>query len=337
MNPRLILPLVGVLALAACSQQALPPAQPPVVKFLIVGNSVGDTARSYSGEVRARYEMPLSFRIPGKLLERKVDAGAHVVAGQLLARLDPADAALQSAQAQSQLALAEAEAKRYRDLRARNYVSAAVLDAKETALKSAASQAGVAKNQLAYAQLTADGAGVIVAVLAEPGQVVAAGQPVLRLAQDGEREVQIALPETAFGEVRVGGDANVTLWSANKTYRGCVREIVPAADAASRTFATRVSVLDADPALALGMTATVRFAASAAPVPTIPMTALYQQGNDVAVWVVGADDVLALRPVKVAAYTDGGAAIADGLKAGERIVAAGVHRLAAGQKVRLAQ
>lgn len=324
--------------LAACSKEPPPPAPPKLVRTLVVGVADADAARAYSGEVRARHETPLGFRVGGKITARLVDAGARVKAGQPLARLDAADAALQAAQAEANRTLAEADARRFRDLRARNFVSQAALDAKETALKAADAQAGLAQNQSAYTTLTADHDGVVAAVLAEPGQVVTSGQPVLRVARDGEREVAIALPEGAVGGLAPGAAAEIGLWSAGgKTYRGRLRELAPAADPATRTYAARVTVLDPDAALALGMTASVRFAAPAAPAtPVVPLAALYQQGGEPAVWVVGADQTVTLRKVRVAAYTDAGAAVAAGLSPGERIVAAGVHKLSAGEKVRLA-
>ncbi|MDP2809359.1 MAG: efflux RND transporter periplasmic adaptor subunit [Rhodocyclaceae bacterium] len=333
----LLLPALA-LSLAACEKALLPPpAPPPVVKVAIVEDSATVDARSYSGEVRARHETPLAFRIGGKLVERRVDAGARVSPGQTLARLDPADVALQAGQAQAQEALAEAETRRTRDLHVKNFVSGAALDAKETALRAAQAQAGLTKNQVAYATLAADHSGVIAAVLVEPGQVVAAGQPVLRLARDGEREVSIALPETAFSGLKVGAAAEVTLWSGGRTYRGRLRELSPAADPATRTYAARVSLLDADPQVALGMTAAVRFAGAGTPALTVPLSAIFQQGDRHAVWIVGADETIALRPVVVGAYADAGATITGGLAVGERIVGAGVHKLVAGQKVRLAR
>jgi len=331
--------LLAALLLAACSEKPVPPAPPKLVRTLVVGTTDAAGARDYSGEVRARYETPLGFRIGGKITARLVDAGARVKAGQPLARLDPADAALQSAQAEANRALAEADARRYRDLRGRNFVSAAALDAKETALKAADAQAGLARNQSAYTTLTADHDGIVAAVLAEPGQVVAPGQPVLRIARDGEREVAIALPERDVAGLKTGAAAEIGLWaSTGKTYRGRLRELAPAADPATRTFPARVAVLDADADLALGMTAGVRFVADDAgpKPPVVPLVALYQQESAPAVWVVGADQTVTLRKVRVSAYTDAGAVVAEGLAPGERIVAAGVHKLTAGEKVRLA-
>lgn len=331
-----LLPVLVAIFLVACDKATPPPPQITMVKTLTVSQSIAEAGRAHSGEVRARHETPLAFRIGGKVLERKVDVGTAIKAGQLLARLDPADVRLAADQAEAQRALALAEAKRYRDLHARNFVSAAALDAKETALATARAQAGMARNQAAYATLAADHDGVVAAVLAEPGQVVSAGQPVLRIARDGEREVAIAVPEAGVIGLKPGMTAEVSLWSGGRTYQGRLREISPAADPATRTYAARVSILDADAGLALGMTASVRFTADSTPALVVPLAALFQQGEKFAVWTVGSDSTVSLKPVTVAGYTDAGAKIAAGLQPGERIVAAGVHKLAAGQKVRIA-
>lgn len=332
MKPNLTLPLLALLV--ACSEPPAPAALPPVVQTLVVAPAGASGARSYSGEVRARHETTLGFRVGGKIVERLVDVGAIVKAGQPLARLDPTDLALQARQADAQHALAEADARRYRDLRARNFVSQAALEARETALTAATAQAALAKNQAGYALLRADRAGAVAQVLAEPGQVVAAGQGVVRIAQAGETEVAIALPESQLAGLKPGAAAAVTLWAASQPLRGRLRELTPVADPATRTYAARISLLERTADLALGMSATVTFVQEGGEVLVLPLAAIFQQGQQAAVWVVGADDTVTLRPVAIAAYTDAGATVAAGLAAGERIVAAGVHRLAAGQKVR---
>jgi multidrug efflux system membrane fusion protein len=328
--PFLVLPLL----LAACGEAPPPPAVAPVVKTLVAGDAAVAEARSYAGEVRARHETTLAFRVGGKMIARLVDVGAQVVPGQELARLDAADLALQAGQAEAQRALAAADAARYRDLRAKNFVSQSALDARETALTAANAQAALAKNQAAYAVLRADKAGTIAQVLAEPGQVVAAGQGIFRLAQAGEVEVAINVPEAHWAGLRPGAAAEVTLWQGRAPLRGRLRELSAVADPATRTYAARVSLSEAAPGLALGMSASVRFAQEAGTALTVPVAAIFQQGGEPAVWVIGADDTVALRPVVVSAYTDAGATIGGGLKHGERIVAAGVHKLTAGQKVR---
>lgn len=338
--PLMLLPLL----LAACSEAPPPPAAPKLVRTLIVG--AGDAAldglqRSYSGEVRARIETTLGFRIAGKIVERRADVGMAVKAGQVLARLDPADAALQATQAEAQKALAAADLARYRDLKAKNYISASALDARETNFKAAEAQASLAKNQSAYTTLVADRNGVIGQVLAEPGQVVSIGQAVFRLAPDGDREIAIALPEGEVSGFKLGQAAEVSFWAtsgpAAKPLFGRLREISPVADPVTRTFAARVSLKDADPLLPLGMTATVRFPTGTPGATTllVPLTAIFQQGNQPAVWTVGADNTVKLLAVSVSAYTEAGAVVTAGLKGGEQIVAAGVNLLAAGEKVRV--
>jgi RND family efflux transporter MFP subunit len=354
----LLLPFI--LLLAACGEKLPPPEAPretvKLVKALKVG--AGDTAlaQRYSGEVRARHETTLGFRVGGKLVERLVDAGARIAPGQPLARLDPADAQLTALQAEANRRLAEAELKRTEELRQKNFVSQAALDAKDTAAQAAVAQAQLAQNQARYTTLQADAAGVVAAVLAEPGQVVAAGQGVFRVARDGEREVAVAIPESRMAGLKVGDGATVTLWADGngKTYRGRLRELAPAADPATRTFAARVSILDADAEesrraapsdssppggfIALGMTASVAFVRDAGAKIVVPLAAILQQGDKPAVWVIGTDNALSQRPVEVERYSDAGAVLKDGggLTPGETIVAAGAFKLVAGEKVRIA-
>lgn len=336
--------MAGLLLAAACSKPA-PPAEPPrPVLSMLVGAADSDAAaNTYSGELRSRYETPLAFRVAGKIIERRVDAGATVKAGEVLARLDPADTAASATAAAAQLALAEADARRYRDLRAQNFVSQAALDARETALKSAQAQAELARNQNAYTTLVADSAGVVAAVAAEVGQVVAAGQTVFRVSRPGSMEVAIAVPESRVGSLRIGQPAEVSLWAdASARYRGVLRELASVADPVTRTFAARVAIADTGLAQSggvrplLGMTASVRFAAVAQAPLHVPLTAIFQQDGKPAVWVLAADSTVALRPVEVAAWGEKDATLAAGLVAGERIVVAGVHKLAAGEKVRVA-
>ena len=224
------------LLLVACGKEAPAPqaVERPAATF-VLGAQATDNGNLYSGEVHARHETVLGFRIGGKIIERMVNAGAVVKKGQVLARLDSADTGLQASAASAQLKLAREELQRYRELRAQGFVSQSALDAKEAALKAAAAQAGLARNQSGYTTLHADRAGVIAAVLAEAGQVVAAGQPVLRLAPDGEREVAIALPESQLANLEVGAAAEITLLAAGAVpLAGRLRELSPAADPASR-------------------------------------------------------------------------------------------------------
>lgn len=335
----LLIPLVVLVT--ACSKAATPPekSERPALTQL-VGQLTQESGASYSGEVRARHEVNLGFRVGGKLLERRVEAGNTVKAGQVLARLDPADAALQAGAAQAQFQLAEAEALRYRELHRKGFVSQSALDVKEAALQAAKSQAGLTHNQSDYTTLRAGRDGVVAATLAETGQVVGAGQAVLRLAEAGELEVAIEIPETQYVQRHVGDAAQIELLAGNGQWlAGKLRELSPSADPVSRTYAARVSFTATPEQVALGMTASVRFSSAGKSAKTllIPLSAIYQQGKQTSVWIVAADHSVSARPVTVAAYHDNGAVIASGLNAGERIVSAGVHRLAAGEKIHIIQ
>ncbi|MBI4998749.1 MAG: efflux RND transporter periplasmic adaptor subunit [Rhodocyclales bacterium] len=331
---------IAVLAVAACGDKSPPPdtitAGPKLVKALKVSRGGTPDEHRYSGEVRARHESVLGFRVGGKMTERLVDAGARVKAGQPLARLDPADARLSATQAEANAALAAADFKRAQELRDKNFVSQAALDARASAARAAEAQAQLTRNQAGYTTLVADATGVIAAVLAEPGQVLAAGQGVVRVARDGEREVAIALPETALAGIKAGSAASVKLWADGKTYSGRVREIAPAADSATRTFAARISIVGAAADLPLGMSATVGFARGGDTSLVVPLAAIFQQAGKPAVWVIGKDGAVELRAIDVARYGDAGALVRSGLSEGETIVAAGAFKLTAGDKVRIA-
>lgn len=300
----------------------------------LVGEVSGDPDTAYSGEVRAHHELALGFRAAGKIISRTVDAGSQVRAGQVLARLDPTDAGLQAVAAQSQYQLAESEAARYRELHSKGFISQSALDIKEAALQAAKSQSGLAHNQSDYTALKAEHDGVVAVTLADVGQVVSAGQPVLRLAQSGEMEVAIEIPETQFAQRHLGDVAQVMLLAGNgEPVAGRLRELSSVADPVSRTYAARVSFKSAS--AALGMTARVSFNDGKKSEWLIPVSAIYQQGKNAAVWIVAADGSISLRAVTVASYRDHGAVIAAGLSRGERIVSAGVHRLSAGEKIQM--
>lgn len=335
--------LLGVvLFLGACGEKAAPPPEAlrPVLTTVVgAGTDTADEV-SYSGEVRSRYETPLAFRIPGKISARLVNAGAVVKAGEVLARLDPADTALSAASANAQLELADADLRRYRELRGKNFVSQSALDAKETTFKATRAQADLARNQSSYTVLRAEHAGVIASVAAEVGQVVAAGQMVMRVARTDALEVAVAIPEARMPAVRRQNDAEVSLWADEQaTYAGVLRELSSVADPVTRTYAARVQILKPDARVLLGMTANVKFAQEKADAATdsrlsVPLTAIFQQDGKPALWIVGADQALSLRPVVVTSFGETTAALASGVKAGERIVVAGVHKLNAGEKVK---
>ncbi|WP_297359930.1 efflux RND transporter periplasmic adaptor subunit [Thauera sp.] len=351
-------PLPTMLAsvlLAACSAPA-PHAPPPpaVLVRTIDAAAVLPAQQVYSGEVRARIETELGFRIGGKLIERRVDVGASVAAGAPLALLDAQDVGLAQAAAQAAVSAAEAdvdlarvELSRAQALQARSFLSSAALDTRRTALQAAEARlrearahAEVAANQAAYARLAAPAAGVITAVLAEPGQVVAAGQPVFRLARPDQREVLIHVPEGRATQFAPGMAARVRAWSApERELAGRVREFAPAADAATRSFALRVAVPGADDTLALGSTATVVFddAAAAGAGVLLPLAAVTRrsgQPDGGTVWVVADDGVVRALAVELGAWGEAGVVVRAGLPAHARVVVAGVHKLVEGSAVR---
>jgi multidrug efflux system membrane fusion protein len=319
----------------------------------VVGQATETAIATYSGEIRARHEIALAFRVPGKIASRLVDLGSRVKAGQELIRLDPSDQALGATGAAAQLAAAEAERslakadlERYRGLKDKGFVSQAAFDARQTGFEAAqarvtalAAQSSLSRNQAGYTVLRADHDGVISAVLAEAGQVVAAGQSVLRLAREDEKEVAISIPESRMSELARVGRAEVVLWARNaasRLFAGQLREVAPVADPVTRTYPVRVSILGTDSSVLLGMTANVSFLSSAAtPTMNLPLTAIYQQEGKTAVWVVGKDNKVALRAVTLSSLGEDGAHIAAGLTPGERVVTAGVHKLIPGEQVTL--
>lgn len=345
--------LVGALPLlAACKKtEETPPPPRGVIAFEIKAESRGGGA-FYSGEVRPRVESVLAFRIAGKLVERRVELGEVVKAGQLLARLDRTDPTLvaqaagnQQAAAEAELALARADAERFASLRTQNFVSQAALDGKQTALKAAENraaaaraQADTASNQAAYADLVADAAGVVSAVLAEPGQVLAVGAPVLRLARLGgdDKDVIISVAENRVRDLKLNREVTISLWAnGEKTYRGRVREISPQADPVTRTFSARIGLLDADDEVRLGMTATVVLSGVANNILQVPAPSIVNKDQKSAVWVIGDGGAIELRPVTVAAFREDGAILSGGVRPGEKIVAAGGYKLLPGEKVRI--
>lgn len=347
--PRILLLAGFALALSGCGgdEAAGPPERPAMV---VKARAEGAAPRAYAGEVRARHEPALAFRIGGKIARRLVEVGDRVKAGQPLAELDAADVALQREAAQAQLASAEAdlalassELERYRSLLSRQLVSQSLFDARESAfeaakarVRQARAQAAVSGNQAAYAVLTAPKAGVIVQRMAEAGQVVAAGQTVFVLAEDGEREVAISLPERDAAGFAPGKPLLVELWSQpGKRFPGKLRELSPAADPQARTFAARVSFDAGDAPVDLGQSARVFAEGAGGPAPSVPLSALYERDGQAAVWVVdpGSRQV-SLRPVQVGPYGETSVPVTSGLEAGEWVVAAGVHLLLEGQVIK---
>jgi RND family efflux transporter MFP subunit len=329
-----LLTALCTLVLLGCSKDEIPVAALRPVLVQKVGDGNNSSPTVYSGDIRPRYESDLGFRISGKIVARLVDVGSAVKAGQALARIDPADAGLQATQAEANRALAEAEARRYRDLRAKNFVSQSALDAKETALKAAAAQAELARNQSSYTTLNADHDSVVTAVMAEVGQVVAAGQAVVRIARPEEKELVINVPEGRVGELRGATTVTVAPWARPELrLRARLRELSPAADPATRTYTARLSILDTNTDLQLGMTAQAFLSAATADGIAVPTTAVVDQGNGPAVWVV-VNDKAQRRPVTIKQLREDKVILSAGVQMGETIVVAGAHKLVADQPVR---
>lgn len=340
--------LAAALLLAACGKEAAPQEAPRPVLVAHPTESA-HAVSAFAGEVRAREESPLSFRVGGNLIERHVDVGDHVRRGALLAVLDAGDLQAQARAAQAQLVAAQAELGRARADQARlaqlagqQLVSRSALDAANAAATAAQGQVNaaranldVARNQASYTQLRAPRDGVIAARNAEAGQVVGAGQAVFSLAADGVREVAFAVPEGVVAEVKPGLPVQVEVWSKpGQRWPGTVREIAPAADAASRTYAARVSVDAPEGAMELGQSARVYLASNGNGALSVPLSALQRTGDAAAVFVVDAKTAtLKLQPVRLGPYGDERAPVRSGLSAGDWVVTAGGHLLRAGQKV----
>lgn len=337
-----------VLGLQACSKDDLEPEAPRPVRAMTINAANAANSMQFAGEVKPKVESQLGFRIPGKIIERKVDVGSIVRKGQVLMRLDAqdlelaqrqSDAALRSAR--STLDLAQAELQRYRELREKNFVNQATLDAKETSYQQAKSsfeQAQAAlrnqSNQTGYSELRSDEDGVVTAVNAEAGQVIAAGTPVVSVAKSAEKDVVIAVPENIVDSLRQVTDVRVHLWATpDNVMQGKVREVSPIADPATRTYSVKVS-LPADAAQAkLGMTAYVSFM-----LPTgkdgirLPLTALHENKGQTAVWVVE-NGAVKLVNVQLSGHSGNDILVSQGVSQGQVVVTAGVNMLVDGQKV----
>ena len=347
--------VAATLLLSACSKPAPPEAPIRSVKVLTVGIDNMQSGAEFAGEVRARVESRLGFRVAGKMVRRQAELGQRVKAGDVLAQLDPQDYQLAAQAGQAQVVaavtnrdLVAADYKRFKELRDQNFISGAELERRDAALKAAQAQLDQAQaqsrgqgNQAAYTTLVADTSGVITAVEAEPGQVVAAGTPVLRIAQDGPRDVVFAVPEDKVAMIKAGSGVEVRAWAGKTSFKGLVREVAASADPITRTFTVKVGLeaLDAKDALALGTTVSIipqAFDRSNVQVIKLPTSALRQDGKTSAVWVLDANTMtVKLQPVQIATADGNEVVIASGLQPGMQVVSAGVHVLAPGEKVTL--
>jgi len=340
----------GALSLQGCSDpesEDKAPARPALVAQPLSADASQDV---FPGEIRARYEPELGFRIGGKISQRLVDVGDRVSEGTVLAKLDTDDVSLkldavraQMASAQADHKLASSELERYRELMERNVISRSQFDSFESRydasvaqLRQARANLKVARNQADYASLKAPRDGVIAQRLAEAGQVVAAGQAVFVLAIDGDREVRIDLPEQDVGRFKIGMPVAIELWSRpGEVFEGKIRELSPAADPRSRTFEARVAFENATVGADLGQSARVFVSGAAnADVLSIPLSALTAEEGDTYVWVVNPDALtLEKTPVEVGPYQEQVVPVLRGLTSQDWIVTAGTQLLREGQRV----
>lgn len=350
--------VAAAVMLSACSKKEAAPEPVRAVKLVTVGEGQIESSQEYSGDVRARVESRLGFRVAGKITRREVELGQRVKAGQVLARLDARDYQLSADAARAQLAsattqrdLAEANAKRFRTLRAQSFISAAEMERYEANLKAAQASLDQARAQLSsqsnqenYTQLLADADGVVTSVEAEPGQVVAAGTPVVRIAQDGARDAVFNVPEDRRSAIKPGQGVKVRPWSdESRVINALVREVAASADPATRTYVVKAALQGTD-LPALGATVQVMpegmgvsREAVGSQVIKLPTTALRQEGDNgqgTAVWLYdAASSSVKLQPVQIASADGNEAVIASGLQPGMQVVATGAHVLTPGQKV----
>lgn len=345
----LIFGIAALLALAGCGNgEAATEALRPAMVELPLPASAGFEA--FPGDVRARQESVLAFRVAGKIASRHVDAGARVKRGQVLAELDPEDLSLQVAAVRAQLAAAEAnlatvraERDRYREMLARKLVSPSLYEAQQNAYKSAEAQVGqvraqldVSRNQAEYTQLRAPADGVVASRHAEAGQVIAAGQAIFAVAADGEREIAISLPEQGIAQFKVGQPVLVELWSRpGARVPGTLRELSPAADPQTRTYAARVSFDAAASGAELGQSARVYAGLGGDAALSVALSAVTAENEQPYVWVVDPKSGQVRRtPVQLGPYGETRVPIVSGVAAQDWVVVAGVHLLRDGQRVR---
>lgn len=340
------------LSVASCREEQQVEQIIRPVKAIVVQEHSGDVVRQFSGDMRARIESTLGFRVPGKIVERLVSIGDEIKVGQVIARLDDKDlilsessakAAVQSAR--SRLAVAKDALSRAEKLQPKGYTPEAVVDqrrletdAAQAALEAAEAQARQAANSTGYAELKADKAGIVIRVQAEAGQVVAAGTPIIALAEAGEIEVAFSVPEQDVTQLAIGQDAELDFWADGdiKT-QGKIREIARQADPGSRTYAVRIAIPNPPAASRLGMTATakLKMRPGVAHV-SVPLAALTQIDGQSAVYIADrATSTVMSRRVETGGVNAESVKVVSGLKSGEVVVTGGVQFLSDGMQVRL--
>jgi multidrug efflux system membrane fusion protein len=348
------LALTLVPLLGGCKGESAVKAEEHVrpVKAAVIGPAARQHTLTFSGVVRPRIESAIGFRVAGKIMERRVNAGDRVEVGQVIARLDDTDLKLAESSAKAALASARTRRdvavenfERARMLLPKEFIAKATYDARKNemdaavgALDTAEAQLRQATNAVGYATLRADKSGIVTAVQAEPGQVVNAGTPVVVLAETGETEIAIVVPEQEVSRLKAGAPVDLTLWAGpQRALKGSIREISAQADPASRTYAVRATVHEPPPELRLGMTATVTIKVedSAASL-VVPLTAVTDAEGATIVFVVERGTrIVRRRPVILAEAAAEGVRVARGLESGDIVVTAGVQFLRDGMKVRL--
>lgn len=339
------------LALSACGRTAEPVEDVRPVRTQQVSRHGIDNTATYSGEIRARYEASLGFLVGGRIQRRFVEVGDHVAVGQPLFQIDPTDTMLnahasrtQVESARIQYVKAAQDYERYAELGRSQFVSKSQVEqmrlAMETAresLRAAQATYGVTANQASYTTLRATTSGVVTSISAEAGNVVAAGQVVVKIAERGELELVISVPEARVDELRKARNLSIQLWALpGRFYEGRLRELAPDTDAVTRTYSARISIPDADEQVGLGMTGKLRVTLNGdARMRRLPLTALYDVDGQSTVWVVDTSTSrVNMRKVVVAQAQRDSVLISRGLRDGELVVTAGANLLHAGQKVR---
>jgi RND family efflux transporter MFP subunit len=338
------------LLLIACDKPPAPPEPLRPVKTVRVSMEPGDAALSLPGEVRARHETPLAFRVGGKIIECKVNLGDSVRRGQVLARLEPNDYELAAeagaageAEARSASILADSDLARYRSLREKGFVSAAALDQKQAAADAAQARLDALRSahagqsrQVNYTALSAESDGIITGRNCNVGQVVGAGQPVLDIARSGEKEILVHLPEVEFSRFHSAAGFTVTLNALpDKNYHGSLRELAGAADPATRTYAARIAVKNADAAMRLGMSATIKMQSAGDLAIRLPLVAVVSRDGKPSVWQVDGAGIVHATPIAIGGIEGNTVRVASGLNSGSTVVVAGASLLRDGEKVKL--
>ena len=346
MRKKFLLIILAAIIFTGCGDEEIAEIKIPYVKTQKVNFDNVSSENIYSGTVCGRYETNLAFQVGGKILRRNVEVGNYVRRGDLLFVLDSKDILQQANQgdaqvkaALAQLNLAEKNLNRYKQLFSQGAVSAAMLDEYQTnydaALANYQNAVAISKqsqNALEYTNLNSNANGVISAINVEVGQVISAGQPVLTLVQTAELEVEINIPENKLSEIEIGKICEISFWANSETVSGSVREISPMADAMSKTYRVRISIPNSDK-IQLGMTASANFSSKNFNGVILPLSAIYQIGNQTQVWIVTAENKTALKNIKVENFSNN-EVLVRGLNAGEIVITAGVHKLREGQEVR---